>query len=482
MDLSGKKGRGGTKELVLTVPPSRDNYYVVNLLDGFINSIGSIGTRTTPSTKPQTYLLAGPTSRYAHRRTARIDGFRYRVMASDTNLNWMLIRIRADSLVPPSDPASTASISSERRRAIRHEHAPPSSRRADTGRSTSTRTTYTPTAAAETAGGPKWHNAPTHAVRVLQAGGPVAQAQPAPHQRGRGSTAYRSATLPSWVVPQAGAKTALPQPGVRTEAHAGALQADRPHGERVQGPERLAASRSSPPCRKGFKAGKDELNEKLSPGGRWSRGPTTGAISTPTSGRIPTPPGVHLPRDHRARRRLGQHAAGRRLRPDQQPRGTRHTQLDGNNTYRLTFRPPGTNLVDLPAIGSLPPTVNDSQRQSARVLVDPRLPDRSRGVGRPVHHPAERPEHGVLDREPRRDRRRRRRPTPSRSSRPHGARCSRAHRSSSARPRHSTASRRACPTTSSRTRPKNPDGTYSFQVSTEWRQDAVGRRTCRFRA
>jgi hypothetical protein len=95
---------------VLTVPPSRSDYYVVNLLDAFINSVGSIGTRTTPSNRPQTYLLAGPTSRYAHKRVVRIRGFRYRVMTTDTNLNWMLIRIRADTLVPPSDPASATSI------------------------------------------------------------------------------------------------------------------------------------------------------------------------------------------------------------------------------------------------------------------------------------------------------------------------------------------------------------------------------------
>ena len=44
-----EKGRGGTKELVLTVPPRRRNYYVVVLLDAFINDVGSIGTRTTPS-------------------------------------------------------------------------------------------------------------------------------------------------------------------------------------------------------------------------------------------------------------------------------------------------------------------------------------------------------------------------------------------------------------------------------------------------
>jgi hypothetical protein len=99
LDLSGQKGRGGTKELVLTVPPSKTNYYTVNLLDALINTMGSIGTRTTPSTRAQTYLHAGPTSRYAHQRIARIDGFTYRVMSFDTNRAWMLIRIRADSLV-----------------------------------------------------------------------------------------------------------------------------------------------------------------------------------------------------------------------------------------------------------------------------------------------------------------------------------------------------------------------------------------------
>ncbi len=83
---------------------------MVNLLDDFINTVGSIGTRTTPSARAQTYLLAGPTSRYAHKRSVRIHGFTYRVMPYDTNLGWILIRIRADTLVPASDPASAASI------------------------------------------------------------------------------------------------------------------------------------------------------------------------------------------------------------------------------------------------------------------------------------------------------------------------------------------------------------------------------------
>ena len=38
-----------TPELVLTVPPSRNQYYVVAYYDGYANTVGSIGTRTTPS-------------------------------------------------------------------------------------------------------------------------------------------------------------------------------------------------------------------------------------------------------------------------------------------------------------------------------------------------------------------------------------------------------------------------------------------------
>ncbi len=114
IDLSGRPvagtPNGGTKEMVLTVPPSASNYYVVNLLDDFINSTGSIGTRTTPSKVSTSYLMVGPTSQYAHKRRVTINGFTYRVMATDTNYTWMLIRIRADSLVPANDPASVASV------------------------------------------------------------------------------------------------------------------------------------------------------------------------------------------------------------------------------------------------------------------------------------------------------------------------------------------------------------------------------------
>ena len=110
INLSGKQTEGGATELVLTVPPSEDpsqdptkeQYIVVDFLDGFINTVGSIGTRTTPSSETQTYLIAGPQSVYQHMQKVTIRGKEFRVLPTDTNLNWMLIRIRADTLAPAS--------------------------------------------------------------------------------------------------------------------------------------------------------------------------------------------------------------------------------------------------------------------------------------------------------------------------------------------------------------------------------------------
>lgn len=100
-------------ELVLTVPPSRSQYYVVNYLDDYINTIGSIGTRTTPSDVSQSYLLVGPNSRFARQKVATIGGRKFPVMASDTNLNWMLIRILTSTLADSSAPNSTLTVNND---------------------------------------------------------------------------------------------------------------------------------------------------------------------------------------------------------------------------------------------------------------------------------------------------------------------------------------------------------------------------------
>jgi hypothetical protein len=97
-------------ELVLTVPPSSNQYYAVAYYDAYGNTIGSIGTRTTPSDTMTSYLLVGPTSPFAHNKTARIQGYEYPVMSSDTKINWFVIRILANTLIDASDPTSVPNI------------------------------------------------------------------------------------------------------------------------------------------------------------------------------------------------------------------------------------------------------------------------------------------------------------------------------------------------------------------------------------
>jgi hypothetical protein len=104
--VSGFVNLDETPALVLTVPPSRSQYYVASYYDAYANTVGSIGTRTTPSNGLTSYLLVGPTSRYAKKQAAKIHGYKYRVMASDTSVNWFLIRVLANTLIDA--PARTS--------------------------------------------------------------------------------------------------------------------------------------------------------------------------------------------------------------------------------------------------------------------------------------------------------------------------------------------------------------------------------------
>jgi hypothetical protein len=355
MDLSGKKGRAHTKELVLTVPPSQNDYYVVNLLDAFINSVGSIGTRTTPSSKPQTYLIAGPTSRYAHRRTVRIHGFRYRVMATDTNLNWMLIRIRADSLVPPSNPASTASIQtnvverfgmSTLRRFEARRHRPKYFKPNQ----------YSPSSRQRTRA-QKWHNAPKTAVPFFKQVGQSLKLNPLPTAT-TGLNGIPLKTLPNWVVPQAGAKKVFRNPAFGQKR---TLARFKPIGLTANGFKipRGWRKKQLTALEKGFQAGFDEVNGKLS-----AQATKQTNYWSYLNAKVGTYPNTHQGYLYRAVIVLAGGSANmpqdavyaqiNNLGPNNP------AQLDGNNTYRLRFKPPRTGIADLPAIGTLPPTVNDS--------------------------------------------------------------------------------------------------------------------------
>jgi hypothetical protein len=354
IDLSGKKRRGRTKELVLTVPPSQNDYYVVNLLDVFINSVGSIGTRTTPSTVPQTYLLAGPTSKYAHRRTVRIHGFTYRVMTSDTNLNWMLIRIRADSLVPASNSASTANVMtnvvekfgmSTLRQFERNGHTP---NYFDPSHPTPNR----PTAAQ------RWQNAPKHAIRFFKQVGTSLRLNPLPTAT-TGLNGIPLTHLPSWVVPQAraGKRFRNPSFGQKHTLASFKLIGLTANGFRVP---RGWGRRERAALRKGFRRGQAQIDEKLATAGasaetnRWSYlNADVGTYPNSRTGYlyrgiiVRAGGSANVPLDAVYAQINNLH-------------GSKSPQLNGNLTYKLTFKPPVTNPLKLPVIGTLPPTVNDS--------------------------------------------------------------------------------------------------------------------------
>lgn len=356
MDLSGLRGRGGTKELVLTVPPSQDNYYVVNLLDAFINTVGSIGTRTTPSTKAQTYLLAGPTSKYARQRTVTIKGFTYRVLTTDTNLNWMLIRIRADTLVPAGEPASAASIKTNvverfamstladfQRRGHRPDYFTPGS--------------YTPTDE-QRERAKVWQNTPAEAPVFFAQLGRALVLSPLPTARtGLNGTPLR--LLPPWSSAQYGAERIFLNPayGQRT-----ALAGFRPLGLTADGwrmPRNWGAAQRAA-LQQGFEDGLATVNAQLS---TISVSPATNYWSylNDKIGTYPNTPEGYL---YRAVIVLAGGSANLPLDAVYAQLnnldGTPATQLDGNNSYTLTFTPPVTDPDTLPVVGSLPPMVLNS--------------------------------------------------------------------------------------------------------------------------
>jgi hypothetical protein len=355
LDLSGQKGRRGTKELVLTVPPSKTNYYIVNLLDAFINTLGSIGTRTTPSTRAQTYLLAGPTSRYAHQRIARIHGFTYRVMSFDTNRAWMLIRIRADSLVPASDPASVASI---RKRVVerfalntlaRFEargHRPKYFRPG----------TYTPTRA-QLRRAQRWHTVPTHAVAFFKQMGEALRLNPLPNAR-TGLNGIPLRRLPRWVVPQPAATERYRNPSYPQER---TLARFKPlgltaNGFRIPsnwGPKQIKALQT------GYGKAQRKVNDLVA-SSTVTQATNYWTYKNSEIGNYPNTPQGYL---NRAFATIA--GGGANISQDavyaqsNNLDGTSATQLDGNNTYTLTFTPPVTTPP--PVVGTVPPTVNDRQ-------------------------------------------------------------------------------------------------------------------------
>jgi hypothetical protein len=357
LDLGGGKGRGGTKELVLTVPPSRNDYYIASVLDAFINTLGSIGTRTTPSTRAQTYLLTGPTSRHAHQRVARIRGFTYRVMSVDTNRGWILIRIRANSLVPAGNPTSVASI---KRRVVERfalntlamfearGHRPKYFKPG----------TYTPTQE-QINRAAKWHTAPTNAVAFFKQMGEALRLNPLPTAR-TGLDGIPLSTLPSWVVPQPGAGKRYHNPSYPQRR---TLARFKPLGITASGfslPSNWGA-RQIKALQGGYTKGQQAIDD-LESSSTVTQATNYWTYRNSGLGTYPNTPQGYV---NRALATVGGGGANIPLdavyAQTDYLDGSQATPLDGNNTYKLTFTPPITDPATLPVVGTLPPTVNNDQ-------------------------------------------------------------------------------------------------------------------------
>ena len=105
-------------EQVLQLPTNTDDsYYILAVLDAYINTVGSFGPRTTPqaqgeSPSPKNILLVGPDSSYYGKniKEVTIQGSRLQVLQVDTSLAWITARIDTNTLDADAMTATRAFI------------------------------------------------------------------------------------------------------------------------------------------------------------------------------------------------------------------------------------------------------------------------------------------------------------------------------------------------------------------------------------
>ena len=339
-------------ELVLTVPPSSNQYYVVAYYDAYDNAIGSIGRRTTPSDAMTSYLLVGPKSPYAQKQTAKIRGYDYPVMASDTNVNWFLIRVLANTLIDASDPTSVPNVLS----GVSHKFALNSLQEFEAN---GHRPVYPasfvlppPTQEQINEAAP-YQNAPTDAVIFFTQLGNAVSANPIPN-RGTGLSGTALNDLPAWVVPQHGAQTIylVPSYGQKRTLDLFAPIGLTEKGFRVPadwGSTQLQALQD------GYVLGQQTLDNFIA---NASAGASTNywAIVNDPVGTYPNNALGYL---YRSLIVVAGGNANVALDAVYPTATVNPMPFDGNNTYKVTFTVPSSNPT-LPAAGIYPPMVSDS--------------------------------------------------------------------------------------------------------------------------
>ncbi len=226
------------------------------------------------------------------------------------------------------------------------------------GRSTSSPAS-TPQRRSRSSGRQTWHTAPTNAVAFFKQMGEALRLNPLP-DASTGLNGIPLRTLPSWVVPQSRAKLALPQPVLSRKSPRWPCSSPSASPRTASRSRATGAPNRSTPSRPATRPGTPASTPRPP---RLAIGPATNYWSYLNSGigKYPNTPqgylyraalivygGANMPQD-------AVYAQINNL------DGTSATQLDGNNTYKLTFTPPVTNPATLPVIGTLPPTMNDPQ-------------------------------------------------------------------------------------------------------------------------
>ncbi len=344
----------GGEPLVLTVPATTGQYYVANYLDGFVNGIGSIGNRTTPSSGMTSYVLVGPEDPRGRDPMITLGGTDYPVLATDTNLNWLLIRIRANSLTDPSESTSVASV----RTGVVQKFALNS---VTDFVANGYAAVYPPSFANfvpspdDVAAAQAWQTAPTTATDFFDQVGQALVRSPLP-VADTGSSGTPLAELPPQYIPQYGATDTyvMPsypqQPTLDRFAEIGLTSAgfEVPPGWTA---EQLAALED------GFQAGVAEVQAAAAAGGATAATNYWGYINTMIGTYTNDPVGYLT----RAIIVLDGGSANVPLDAVYPTMNSNDgvSQLDGNTTYSITFTPPRASYSSYPVEGILPPMVEN---------------------------------------------------------------------------------------------------------------------------
>jgi hypothetical protein len=358
--VSGFVNFDESPELVLTVPPSRNQYYVVAYMDAYANTVGSIGTRTTPSEATTSYLLVGPKSPYAKKKTAKIDGYEYRVMASDTNVNWFLIRVLTNTLIDASDPTSVPNVAS----GVVHKFALNSLQEFQTnGHEPVYPASFVlppPTQEQINEAAP-YQNAPTDAVDFFTQLGNAVATNPIPN-RDTGLSGTPLTDLPAWVVPQYGAKTIYRVPSYGQKR---TFDLFAPIGLTEKGFSIPAdwGQAQQDALQAGYVLGQNTLSAFIHLASPGSSTNYWGIVNDPV-GTYPNNAKGYLYRSlivveggvaNIALDAVYPTLTATPSAPDRNP-----SPLDGNHTYKLTFVPPAFANPTPPVEGIYPPMVSDT--------------------------------------------------------------------------------------------------------------------------